>query len=190
MWDSYDSIKDLHDYLKELIRSSLDVKSAFVQLIDYCENKWLHKHWQFFRGIEVEDDLAQLRQWLREVLVTEPPPQYVKAFWFGIFNPVRAGGLASCDFYIMGSSEFDPKDESSDWACWSSDSYLPEGRYANSQVLATIYSLSLLGSDSDSQQRTEYVLCLGYTYLAVKEIWQDPPRPIAVGFDSGDFLLL
>ena len=142
-------------------------------------------------GLELEKDVATLHHWLGQVLSSEPPPETIKAFCFGLFNPVRGNGVISCDLYVSGSRRFDPNDNDSDWACWTPDSYFPRSRHADSSALHEIYQLV---SGTEVAQPGEYVLCLGYACLAIHRILDDlpldPSLPVAVGFDEGDFIMV
>jgi hypothetical protein len=56
--------------------------------------------------------------------------------------------------------------------------------------LHKVYSLV---EEAEVAAEGEYVLCLGYACLAIKEIFENlsfPPLPIGVGFDSGDVILV
>lgn len=136
-----------------------------------------------------------METWLRGVLKNEPPPNSIKAFWFGIFNPIY-DGETSCDTYIAGANDFDPCDDSFEWAC--GPEYFPDSRYAQSKILNRIYQI--VNDSPDSSAMGEYILCLAYTAFAVKELvkrvdkklWlgKSKQRGLAVGTDSGDGVLL
>ena len=137
-----------------------------------------------------------MQVWLRDVLSAEPPSPDVKAFWFGIFNP-DVDGEVSCGFYVSGpTSDYIP--DTLDWACWTAETYLPQGRYAPSHILGVLYRTSQ--GIEDAGLLGEYTLCLGYVCLVVAEIARSlasdlflgnaAARPVAVGFDDGDGLLL
>jgi hypothetical protein len=138
-------------------------------------------------GLEVERDASNLRLQVEQILSGEPPSKSIKAFWFGLFNPILPRGIASCGLHFSGSTSFDPDDKDGDWACSYHDSYLPQGAFLDSTALHEIY---LLVSATDVAGVGEYVLCLGYAALALKEITRDWVLPVAVGFDSGDFIML
>jgi hypothetical protein len=183
-----DTYLDMDLYVKEVAAAELGVRKGFTQLLNYCETKWPHDVWRTMRGLEVQRDADSLRSQIEQILSVEPPSRAIKAFWFGLFNPILPNGVGSCGIYISGSVTFDPEDETGDWACQTNDSYLPRpNKYLDSTVLHEIYALiQLTGASPDG----EYVLCLGYAALALKEITRDWVLPVAVGFDSGDFILL
>jgi hypothetical protein len=192
---SFDFVKAA-DYTEQIVRSNSNVGVGMSQLLDYCESNLPNSVWASIRQLDFESDTAKFRTWLGKVLSSEPPSSAINAFWFGLFNPVRNGETSS-DLYISGSTKFDPSDESGDWATWDDNSYLPEARYANSHVLKEIYRLV---SKTEVAAEGEYILCLGFAGLAVKQIVKllsqelllgdRERRDLAVGFDSGDFILL
>ncbi|MFZ5902873.1 MAG: hypothetical protein ACOYZ8_04915 [Chloroflexota bacterium] len=187
----------MFDYTKNIVTSAPNVRSGMFQLLDYCETNSPNPVWANIRQLDFEGDVERLRAWLEKVLSSEPPTEKINAFWFGLFNPVLENGEVSAGLYLSGSTKFDPDDETGDWAVEDDDSYLPEARYANSQVLKEIYRLI---SKTEVANIGEYVLCLGFAGLATKVMCQlvnrkfllgeRKKRDIAVGFDSGDFIIL
>ncbi len=185
------------EHTEHVAKSASSISSGMTQLLDYCEAISPSPAWSSIRRLDFEDDSADLRLWLEKVLSSEPPSQEVNAFWFGLFNPVLDNGETSCGLYVSGSTSFDPEDETAEWAVPTGDSYLPEGRYAHSRVLGDAYRLVNKNGVADIG---EYVLCLGYASLAVRTISRSlspklllgrrKSRAIAVGFDSGDFIIL
>lgn len=191
------SYKEGLEQIRTVLCSGIGVREGVMRLVDYCARIAPGEVWDVFRGLQFEEDVEQLTAWLGEVLSTEPPDEHIKAFWFGLFNPIAADGRATCGLYVSGSMEFDPDDTSGDWACWDDESYLPEGRYAKSNVLHTVYRMT---EKTEWSRVGESVVCLGYAGLAVREICKRVPpdllrggrdsRAVVVGFDWGDFVLL
>ena len=191
------SIKD-YRFVEETVKSATGVKTGMNQLLDYCEKKSSDPVWTTIRSFDFESEIPKLRMWLENVLSNETPSNEINAFWFGLFNPVLESGITSCGMYVSGSTQFDPDDETSDWACWEDDTYLPEKRYADSRILREIYRLV---SDNDNVSVfAEYILAFGYSCLVINDICNaiNPRlllgnrkrRDFAVGFDSGDFIIL
>jgi hypothetical protein len=108
------------------------------------------------------------------------------------------------DIYVCGSERFEPDRGDNDWAV--GPDWWPETRYASSSVLASIYQIAYRQGVAAAEQRkclgidAEYPLCLGYGTFAVRELLlrvepslilgKSDSLGIAVGFDSGDFVLL
>lgn len=176
-----------YEEVSKVIASATNVREGLSRLLDYCQTRWPHDVWQRIKELEIRDDIEKLDTWLNQVLTEEPPQSEIKAFWFGLYNPVLENGQATCRLYISGSTRFDANDTNVDWACWREDSYIPQGRYAPSRVLTQIYALL---TDTELVAAGEYVLCLGYACLAVKHIFSHAPKSVAVGFDMGDFIMM
>ena len=185
-----------YDVMARITYSASSVTKGMNALLDYTAQAQPSAMWEVLRRLDYEEDAAALRAWLRQVLTEEPPPQGVRAYWFGIFNPV-VDEEVSCAFYVSGPTE-DYTPDTLDWACWTDETYLPQDRYAPSPVLHALYRAAQ-GVDG-AELLGEYTLCLGYACLAVAEVMRslDPvlflgdadERPVAVGFDEGDGLPL
>jgi hypothetical protein len=186
-------LSEAFDVIEALTKTSSTVSVGMTQLLDYCESKYPHPIWIKLRALNFEGDTKNLRSWLEHILLREPPSSEIRGFWFGLFNPVM-DNKTTCALYISGSTKHPSK---SDWAVWNEESYLPNGRYADSKVLHEIYHLleehHMLGD-------AEYILCLGYAGLVVHSVCKSTDtkllfgerssRAIAVGFDSGDYIVL
>ena len=135
-----------------------------------------------------------------------PPRRPLSGLWFGLYNPILSGETVA-DLYVAGSERFYPVVGDNGWAV--GPEWWPEGRYARSPVLADVYrvaypSSAAAGSESGDQRwlqnDAEYPLCLGYAAFAAQALLgQIEPATIlrasrslgvAVGFDSGDFILI
>ena len=173
---------------------SLD--AGMASLIDFCAEHEQWRGWGALRKLDFSADQKRLHRWLKRLLTKEPPPKAIKAYWFGLFNPV-VGGKTTCGLYVAGAKHFDANDESFEWAC--DPAYFPDGRYAESQVLDEIYRTVCKAKGSVSSYG-EYVLRLGFVGLVAKALattieattWLGTTRSrvIAVGFDSGDGVLV
>jgi hypothetical protein len=183
-------------YIERLVASEVTVTEGMEALINYCESKYSSSLWQDVRHLPFGRDVSDLKMWLESVLSSEPPSVEIEAYWFGLFNPVRHD-LESCDLYVAGSDHFDPDAQSADWA--AIPVYFPEGRYAEPEILHALHRI-MASADDEAGEFGDYTLCLGYACLAVATLFAvvDPAimlgptvsRAVAVGFDSGDFVLL
>lgn len=188
-------ISTAFDLIEEVTKLRLDPRTSMTRLLDYCEAVNPSPVWKNFRKLDFEGDTEKMKDWLEDVLSSEPPANNIKGYWFGLFNPVLENGEASCGLYISGSTRYDANDQ--DWAVWDDDSYLPEKKYSNSKVLHEIYRLV---EENDMLGDGEYVLCLGYACFVVSSICQvvnpqllfgaSKARAIVVGFDSGDWIVV
>lgn len=182
----------LGEVISEELSAGRRLSDSMGRLIDFCESGRPHSDWQRFRELPY-DNLSSLQQWIVRPFLREPPTEMINGLWFGLFNPV-IGGEPVADLYVCGSTHFDAKDETFDWAC--DPEWWPEFRYARSEILAEIYRIAYQpdGLNNDA----EYPLCTLYASLAVLKILSPVPEPIAqftglgvgVGYDGGGGRLL
>jgi hypothetical protein len=153
--------------------------------------------WDAIESLNFDSEIARLGDWVSSLLTAEPPSSEINALWFGLHNPTNDDGEDSCQFYCAGSAKFSPEEPYSDWHC--NPEYWPDGRYAESAVLHTIYQkvdslpgeLSYLG---------ECFLCHGYLATLLSGWCNGTPaelliggsrqRAIAMGHDSGDIYFI
>ena len=193
-----------HWIVAELVRRR-PVAESMAHLIDLCEAARPHADWTRLRALPYAD-LSALLEWIQRLFREEPHGRPLRGLWFGLFNPCLDDGSPIADLYVNGSERFviDPNDNS-----WAVDAeWQPESRCARSAVLADIYRIAYRheGANASAEEEDglqndcEYPLCLGYGAFALREVLgkADPSLllsrsrslGVAVGFDSGDFLLL
>lgn len=185
-----------HDKVEAVLAAGGSLDAGMALLFDFCAEHEPWRGWSALRKLDFSDDQMRLHQWLTGLLTDEPPPKGIKAFWFGLFNPV-VKGKTTCGMYIAGSNTFDAEDDTFEWAC--DPAYFPDGRYADSHILNEIYQ-SVSKAKGFVSSYGEYVLCLGFAGLVAKHLaatigartWlgTSRSRSLAVGFDSGDGVLL
>ncbi len=187
-------LAEAHGWAAAEVASGRPIDESMRRLIDKCSAAVAHPDWAELRQLPFED-LAPLLAWIERPFRREPPGGDLQGLWFGLFNPVYNRAPVA-DIYVCGSTRFlaDPHDN--DWAV--GPDWWPEDRYAASEMLAAIYRVAYreggLGNDA------EYPLCLAYGALAVRDLLHGIGASVvyeavgsvgvAVGFDSGDFLLL
>jgi hypothetical protein len=185
----------MHAWILRELQDHRPLGESVNRLIDHCEDLRPHPHWASFRQLPF-NDVHPIVEWLERPFRDEPPTIPLRGLWFGLFNPLSDSEEVLADIYVSGSTRFDPDPLSNEWAV--DPEWWPDSRYAESGVLADIYRLAYgpegLANDA------EYPLCLGYGALVVREalrllapgllLGQAPSLGVAVGFDSGDFVLL
>ena len=192
-----------HGWIVAELALGRPVTESMAALIDRCEAARPHPDWAGLRALPY-DDLAPMLEWVRQPFCEEPPAAPLKGLWFGLFNPCRDGRTPVADIYVCGSERFDPDPHDNSWAV--SPEWWPNARHANSVVLSDIYRIAYRQGARVAEQKgclgndAEYPLALGYGAFAVRElIGQIEPSlvlgrsdslGVAVGFDSGDFVLL
>jgi hypothetical protein len=183
-----------HGWIVNELTRCRPVADAMVSLIGQCEAAHPHPDWARLSSLPYAN-LLPLVEWIERPFHEEPPARPLRGLWFGVFNPCN-DGESLADIYVCGSERFDSNPGSNAWAV--RPYWWPESRYARSGVLADIYRIAY--RDGGLGNYAEYPLCLGYGAFAVREllsqiepaliVGESDSLGVAVGFDSGDFVLL
>lgn len=196
-------LAQMHYWIVGEIARRRPVADSMAALIEQCEQARPHSDWAKLRALPFAD-LTPLIKWVQEPFRQEPPAVPLRGLWFGLFNPCPDGRTPVADIYVCGSERFEPNHEDNSWAV--APDWWPEARYADSTLLAEIYRIAYRQGSCVAEQEdclgidAEYPLCLAYGAFAVREVlacvdtsWilgESCSFGIAVGFDSGDFILL
>lgn len=176
------------------LAESRGIGETMQRMIGRCREACPHPDWNELARLTYEDT-ADLQDWLYRQFQLYPPRKPLAGLWFGLFNPIYDQGTVA-DIYVCGTKQFTPNPSDCQWAVGAT--WRPKGRYAHSKTLANIYQIAYrengLGNDA------EYPLCLMYGAAVVRELLNSPnvsnitnkigTPGVAVGFDSGDFVLL
>lgn len=183
--------------IQAIINHSIAVRPGMNYLLEYCGKVCDSPAWKKISEMDFEKDANSIQHWLNKTLDHQPPLENIRAFWFGLNNPVLTDGETSCCLYLSGSVHFDVNDQTAAWACLGDDSYLPRDSYAKSAILHEMYYLT---NHHEVGDLGEYMLCLGYACLAILSALKTVDgrfllnlsgrRPVAVGFDKGDFFFV
>jgi hypothetical protein len=192
-----------HGWIVAELARGRPVAESMTALIDQCEAACPHPDWARLRTLPYAD-LSPLLEWIHTPFRNEPPPGHLKGLWFGLFNQCPDGHTPGADIYVCGSGRFNPDPDDNSWAV--GPDWWPANRCANSAVLADIYRIAYRHGAPLGEQKmslvndAEYPLVLGYAAFAVRELLGQVDRllvlghsdsvGVAVGFDSGDFVLL
>jgi hypothetical protein len=183
--------------IHEHLHGTVTVGASMRALIDAHAKEYPDADWSPYYEIPYDSEIPYLQKgWFPSVIANDPPARIpVAGLWFGLFQPVKGIGRnreTVADFYVAGARQF-ILDGSQDWAV--EPEYLPEGRYADSGVLAAIYRAAY-GKPGGLGVKAEQYLCLGYVAFALKFILADIDLGlilsssntvgVAVGWDSGD----
>jgi hypothetical protein len=185
------------EMIETLVRNRTPIRKGMATLLDLCNRVQPASVWHPLLHLDYENDARRRTDWLRNLLTEEPPLADINGLWFGLYNPYLRDGLATSCLYLAGSRRFDSHKDPREWACRAE--YLPEGRYSSSSILKTIYR-TVNAERSGVTGLGEYTLCLGFSCLLVAEwcrgpmraklLGSAPLRGVAVGFDSGDAVLI
>ncbi|MHA7811880.1 MAG: hypothetical protein ACX94C_00605 [Phycisphaerales bacterium] len=148
------------------------------------------------RSIEFESTYSDLKEWLRDLIRIDPPPQDMRALYFGLadFLPNEGSPVEYVQFYLDGSPSFDP-DDGGEWACECAWTYGSNLRYP---VCSTYVEFAKICNDLGNQLTftvsQAFTACLAIELAPVlaKELsFQHHDRyPIAVGHDAGDIFIV
>jgi len=188
------NLASMHGFIVKELSSRRSLRQSMDRVIARCSKGRSHDDWDRLRALHYED-LDDLREWIEKPFRLEASRKKLAGLWFGLFNPVY-DGKAVADIYVCGSKRFDPSPDDCSWAV--GPDWWPENRYADASILARIYAIAYrkggLGND------VEYPLCLAYGALAVRDLIRSSDASlflgscsslgVAVGFDSGDFVLV
>lgn len=193
----------IHDWIVAEFVRRRPVADSMTALIEQCEEAQPHSDWAKLRALPFAD-LTPLINWVKEPFLQEPPEVPLRGLWFGLCNPCPDGRTPVADIYVCGSERFEPNHEDNSWAV--APDWWPEARYASSTLLTEIYRIAYRQRSPVAEQKdclgnyAEYPLCLAYGAFAVREVLagvdtslilgESCSLGIAVGFDSGDFILL
>ncbi len=189
---SYNAHK-LFSEIESVVKSNLPVAEGLQRVIQFCERERPHPDWAALRSLDMEGDLSHLREWLRSIMRTTPPPAAVTGLWFGLFNPGGGKLGISADLHVIGAPY---SAEDHDWIFgnrWGQDT--PD---AESGVLDAIYQIAY-GHEAGLKNDAEYPLCLAYANLAIRQLAQTmgpellrdaDQRVLLAGFNSGDFICI
>ena len=73
-------------------------------LLEYCGKVSDSPVWKKISEMDFEKDATAIQHWLNKTLAHQPPPENIRAFWFGLNNPILTDGETSCCLYLSGSS--------------------------------------------------------------------------------------
>ncbi len=180
------------DYLTELLRSKLKAQDAWMKFIDRHEKDLKRNYWADLRNLNINEEQAEIVEWIEKVVVDEPIPKTIVAIWVGIFK------LASDDkeiptIYFVGADTYDKEDI--DWA--SDPTYLPDNRYVQPGILQQIDNA--IRPDKENYEFLDWILPVAYCAFTFEEIIRTKLNKklflknkskvfAAVGHDSGDYV--
>ncbi len=187
-------LDSVHNWIVDEVTRSRSISESMGDLIELCQSAKPHPDWERFLSLPF-DDITPLLVWIQQPFQQEPPKRPLRGLWFGLFNAHHQGENVA-DLYLSGSERFDPDPRSDEWAI--APEWWPETRRAMSPLLADITRIAYQGGGLGND--AEYPVCLGYGTFVVRELLEtiepslilgaSEALGVAVGFDTGDFILL
>ena len=193
----------MHGWLVAEYAPQRPIGESMHTLIDHCDLLRPHPDWAKLRALPYSD-LSGLREWIEKPFREEPSDSPLKGLWLGLFNPCPDGRTPIADLYVCGSKRFDLDPFDNSWAVGPGLS-LPAPHCANSKLLADLYRIAYRQARTGRNAKQLLVTmpsipCVWGTGRSLfGNRWHVEPQlilnkskslGIAVGFDSGDFLLL
>ena len=179
--------------IQEYLHSGAPVADRMAAVIAVCERSVPHPDWTTLRELPY-NRLAPLYEWLDTLFEYETPDVPLAGLWFGLYNP-RRGGETTADLRLGGSTRFTDDGELK----WAHGLEYRPPTSAHSAILRSIYSTAYGREAGRLGNAAEWSLCLAYSAFAVQQLLSDNDPElilrgsnsvgVAVGFDSGDFLL-
>jgi hypothetical protein len=181
--------KVLFEAIIDAVSGEGSIQSRMLSLIDHCETQVAHPQWSEFRQLDYELDKDRLQDWLTQTISAEGIEFAPKALWFGLFNAFD-GETETADIYVGCCSRF--ADDALEWA-----STLQAPQELDSTVLRNHY-VAAYRDDDCLENLAEYPLALAYGGIIAQEaieisrpeLRQPTLQGAAVGFDSGDVMML
>lgn len=185
-WDNFETV----------LQAQLPIREAWSRIIDFHEQQSPKPYWEAMRQLPLEEEQADLKTWMEQMLAEAPLPEEVVALWIGIFkNYDQKEETEEYVLYLTGSKRFDAED--TEWA--AEPSYLPDNRYGVPDVLNELHAL--YQKDEKDGSFLDWMLPLAYCSLQFdaisrsrlkKELFlvHTPTLQLATGHDSGDYKLL
>jgi hypothetical protein len=177
---------DLEEEFNKVVRLANDAPdpgSAWQALVHLLTPHVSREMLTLLNGVVVEDDVTGIREQIRALLVSEPPPPSLQAFYFGLFDAVSQNGIESIGYYISGVDQYDADDPD----CLCDPVWWPQDRYLKSTALDAIKRAEL-SANGEGRQVLAYAGQLGAALLvsrfASRGLLEGVRR--LVGFDSGD----
>src|SRR5580704_7436872 len=160
-----DSAEDV-GILRALLASSTDATAAMREALDFCKSKYGVQDVERLYELPFEKETDELKEWVQTVLRSEPPPDSIEAYYFGLFDSVGNDRAVVPCLYISGSEVFDENERSQDWAC--APAYFPKRRYVTSEVLTALERTAR--SSKEHEIELSYFLQLGFVGVAVSNV--------------------
>jgi hypothetical protein len=174
-------LKKISKYVKRLIKRKPGIEDGIMRI-----KKNLHKTFHFYdvrlvNLASVLDGCREFRDWLNNLIISEPPSDDIVAVYFGLFRSEE--GL---QMYAAGSKIWSPKDP--DWACRSD--WRPEGRVLMPGLFKEITKVYSEFNLAGYYRAVAYMvlMILDFSRESMISLLDDKRKAmhVACGFDDGE----
>jgi hypothetical protein len=181
------------DNFEKVLSSQSTLKDGWNKIIDFHEKLKDKPYWTDLRNLDFESETLEIKDWIEELVQTEPFDKNVVAFWVGITKFVNDLDKESYAIYLVGCEHYDENDI--EWA--TEPTYMPEQRYFIFETLNKIDNI--IKGDKDDYSFLDWIFPLAYCALTLDNIirnsldvklflkYQDRIF-VSTGHDSGDFI--
>jgi hypothetical protein len=178
-----------------ILNSKASARQAWTKFIEFHEQNFPKPYWAKLKEIEVEEEQANIVNWLTAVVTKKPIPKKIKALWIGLIKLAANNEIEIPTIYFGGSDNYNKEDN--DWA--SDLNYLPEKRYAQPGLLQEIDAVAK--TDEENYEFLDWILPLAYCAFTFDELLRTKIDKglflkhkdqlfITLGYDDGDFIEL
>lgn len=178
--------------LKHIIALRLPAKEAWTQFIDAHEKAFGGSFWPDLKQVAIEKEQDDIIQWLQQIVIENPIPENIVAFWIGIVKFFDDQNNAIPTIYIAGAENYELNDLK-----WTEElSYLPDKRYAQPEALRKMDNLAL--EDEENYGYLDWILPIAYCAFTFEDIFSrintqlflthQEKLFISTGHDSGDYI--
>jgi hypothetical protein len=180
------------DTFEQVFNSHPTTKDGWNKLIDFHQKTKEKPFWTALRNLDFETEQLEIKNWLEELVQTEPIDKKIIAFWVGITKFVDDQDKESYTIYLVGCDNYDESDI--EWA--TEPTYMPEERYFTFDTLNKIDEI--IKADSDDYSFLDWILPLSYCALTLDNIIRNNLDSklflkyhdkifVSTGHDSGDY---
>lgn len=150
------------DEMLEIIARSEDPTDAFENILALGEEHFESEIWGEFMEMELEDDIDLATEWLQKNYDRFPQSTGI---WLGV-ETAHMDDIEGMNLEVGFSKTCNPADDATEWSYDCADFGEPlllPGLYE------VAYAFELQEFDQDEREYAEYLVCLGYTGLVLRE---------------------
>jgi len=185
--------EDSWQKFEEILSYEIPAIEKWHQLVDYHIKKGDNEIAVLLKGIDVDNDVTELRDWLKGTFEQEPIPIGIVGLWFGIFKMLKDENELYV-VYCAGSNQYNKNDV--EWA--SEPDYQPRDSYFVADGLNEL--LRIITGSGDDFAFFDWIFPLAYCSFAFSEVIMDKKAKdmgldvdqihVVCGYDDGDYIEL
>lgn len=186
---------DIHcDLMQRLIDEQPTLDQAMNYALEAVKPGISERAYKTISATNYSAVLDRSRKWMQLVLRSDPPPQSLCAFYFGLFDTHGRFDHKNewQQLYISGADQFDPDDEG-EWAC--DPLWMPKNRYPRIRLMKLFgklcpYKENQAGFTLSSSFAAALAMDHASMITEKTGFGSVDEYPIASGHDAGDIHIL